>query len=752
MKKILYIIIIILLYNICYAQSYTLKNSSIGITIDVKADNLTQISSIKDNSTGVEYIKNVPFASSLWEFSVKKNRDYASKEITLNSSDAESVKVQKSKNKLVLTYNNVSNDQISDKFNVVATVELVRNNSYWTINVLNVKNSQDEFSSTPLAPLYNLRGESEHYGIWEVFYPYVDGLDCENGDNFFMPWHGDVFVTEFDNEKGFQAPFSDDPNVYTKDFEWQTPVMVQYTSLTKGNSTLYISPEDVKVSQKFMRFHWNEPNNMCVNVKNQPANMGVAGYDFVSKNKLNISVMKGDWFTAAKKYRKWGIDNKYAPYAKGKLEDRTDVPQWWKDLCIMTNGWVRSDSVVKTLLRTKEEFKDIPLLYQVYGLPDYTYDTHYPTFTPFDKEGFENLKKLKDAGLIIIPYTNGHLGDKAYNESIKANPDNYLAKKFDGSFTYEPWAKDAGADDNVVCIGSDYYDLYLNEVKKMFQMFPFDGWYVDQVGGTIVEPCFEESHNHPVGGGTYLKEGYDSLFKEIRKIGKEATGNDIIITTECGGDCLDFDGWLKCNENGFKSEKNKVRSVLFSGYTQSYGSQSLSYKPYEFDAWECLSPVNLFATTLTHGYIMGWEGFEKEVFWTRDNLANYLRGAVYARNEVKEYFNFGEMVRDVKIISEIPKKHVYWTHFTCEQEVDADTIKTCSYFYKGKAMVCITNADVVATPVEWESCAGDLYLKNKSTYTISQVYPEKKVISKNVKNIGGKFVINPLETVIFIVE
>lgn len=730
MKKLFLLLLLIFVSGISFGETYVLKNDRISLKIEANSNCATYISSLKNPATGQEFLKNISPTGSLWTFKIKKDRDFGGKPIELSCLNAENVRIIQSDNKIKFIYENVTCPEIKDKFTVVCNAELSGSDSYWDIEI----------------------SEGKEYGIWEVTYPYLNNICCQKGDSFYMPWHGDVFVTEFDNPKGFQAPFSDDPNVYTKHFEWQTPVMVQYTSLTKENSTLYYSPEDTGVIYKNFQIHCNEPNNFSMYIAYTPENAGIAGFGYKQKNRHNISVIKGDWFDAAKKYRKWGIENKYAPFSKGLLEKRKDVPLWWKELCVCTQGWVRADDITESIIRTKKEFGDIPLLYQVYGLGGYDYDTHYPKFMPFDRKGLENLNKIKEAGVYIMPYTNGRLADKALNENIKNSPDKYLVRSEFGKYYYEPWAKDAGADDNMACIGSDFYKAYLNEVTQMFKAYPFDALYMDQVGGCVGYPCFNESHSHPVGGGDYFTKTYNKLFRDLKKNYKEITGKDLIITTECGGDAIEFDGWLRCNENGFKSENNKVRSVIFSGYVPSYGSQGLENDAYEYDNWECYSVINLFATTLTKGYILGFEGFWRPPFWDLPYLSQYAKATVLARVAAKEYFNFGEMVRDIKITSEIPKIQVLWTHFTHKQEVMADTIKTCSYHYKEKTMVCITNCGKEKTKVSWQSSPKDLYLKKKNSYKISQIFPEKKTLINKTEKIKGEMMLRPLETVIIIIE
>ncbi|MBQ0106237.1 MAG: hypothetical protein KBT47_09445 [Armatimonadetes bacterium] len=110
------------------------------------------------------------------------------------------------------------------------------------------------------------------------------------------------------------------------------------------------------------------------------------------------------------------------------------------------------------------------------------------------------------------------------------------------------------------------------------------------------------------------------------------------------------------------------------------------------------------------------------------------------------------MVRNVKITSPVPTEKIYWQNFALQSEKDYPLIRTCSFNYKGKTMVCITSISLNDTiKVDWTVSAKDLYLKTKSSYTIKEIFPEKKQVSKG-KEIKASVSVKPLETKIFIIE
>lgn len=727
MKKIL-LCLVLICFSICiFAKTYTISNSYIKIDLNVENNNLTQITSIKDVKNNVEFMNKPSEGSSLWFFSLKKDKDFAGEEIILNSASAKGLKVDESPNSLTLNYSNVSSSKSGEAYNVIVKITLKDNNSYWDISI-------------------NPEG-TQKLGFWEITYPNVYGLDAQNGDTFMLPSKGDVFINKFDDPNGFADP-NYDTNALTKYYQCEYPKHIQYSSFTKGNSTLYLSPEDVDNYSKIMKWSTKGPFNMNAFVSYQPEYMGIAGHNYVQKNHYNIAVVSGDWYDAAKKYRKWGIDNNYSPFSRGLIESRKDLPNWWKNLnlmaCVSLTG---SDDLVNSTIKAQETFKS-PVLAHLYAWSVYPFDTHYPDWLPISDTAKTKIETLKKAGIYLMPYTNGHIVDSGLSETVKKTNNYILRVKQNGKFYSEPYQVELGADNNVVCIGSDYSNILLNEETNIFKAYPFDALYIDQISCSQVGPCFAEGHNHPVGGGNFTKVEYNNLLNNIKKNVKKATGKDIVITSEDGGDPFLFEGWVKCNEGPFKCENSKVRGTIFSGYVYNFGDTISSE---EYKDTSGLSVANRISTVFTKGYLMGWEFLQRPEFWKNENAVKYATGAINCRIKYSNFFNFGEIIRDVNITSENPTNNVIWYHSSSKtKNIDCRTIKTISYFYKGKVLVVITNANSKPCKVDWNSDLSSLI--KKDTYKISRVYPTKDVIEKSTNKVSNSFEIKPLETVAFIIE
>ncbi|MBQ0105712.1 MAG: hypothetical protein KBT47_06735, partial [Armatimonadetes bacterium] len=360
MKKLFIIaILFVLCVSFVWAETYTLKSQSMALSIDI-TDRNPVISSIKDLKTGQEFIGDTDRYSDLWSVTVKHNGRFEELPgYTIYPSDAEKTEIKQTAKSITMKFYNVKTAEMEEGFDVICYVRIDNNNTYWDMRV----------------------SAGKIYGVWEVAYPYINTLDTQNGDNFMIPAQGDVFLKEFDNPQGFQDPKKQDDTSYTKNYTYGFPSRIQYTSLTKGKSTLYMCPEDASVTFKTISFTTDAPNTMNVCATYYPPYMGEAGHEYKQPNPYNISVFPGDWFDAAKKYRKWGIKSNYAPFAKGKLEDRKDLPEWWKELSMV----VRIDMFNPTSLDIAEKamatFK-MPMLAHLYDWGAFQFDTHYPDWLP----------------------------------------------------------------------------------------------------------------------------------------------------------------------------------------------------------------------------------------------------------------------------------------------------------------------------------------------------------------------------------
>ncbi len=176
---------------------------------------------------------------------------------------------------------------------------------------------------------------------------------------------------------------------------------------------------------------------------------------------------------------------------------------------------------------------------------NYDFDTKYPEYLPA-KEGFSTIIDTVQArGAHIMPYINGRLWDTTTVSYQSQGGNLAVVLKEDKTPVIEVYA--SKAPNAVICPSSAVWKSILVNLTDNIQgdVLGTDALYFDQVASARGHACFNENHNHPVGGGTFWVDNYREIFKEVRK--KLRPGH--IIATEQNAEAyLDmFDLFLMAN-------------------------------------------------------------------------------------------------------------------------------------------------------------------------------------------------------------
>ncbi|MBQ7256237.1 MAG: hypothetical protein IJS60_00910 [Abditibacteriota bacterium] len=738
MKKLYLLLIIIVIGTMgCNAQSkdYIIKNKDITVGIFISDDYNATISKIADNGTRVNFITDTDENNNLWSFICKPSNQFTADSMFLGPRDAEKLtvtplvadgKIDSSKplseqkfkdaksrtpDALKMVWENVKIYGMNSGFDVTVYCALAENNSYWNIGI----------------------SSNQDYGVWQIIFPNITNIDVAKGNNVLLPQYGGNFSDGFDTNMDLEYPGVVCSN--------------QLTSVTKGGTSLYMSPEDVKAEHKIFSFKTPKPDNMNFYITLNPDYMGVGGKEYVQSYNFNFATLKGDWFDVAKKFRAWGIKSNFAPFSQGKIEDRADLPQWFKDCPMWLTQHGLTDETKANVIKTKE-FLGVPVAVHTYHWSQYLFDTHYPNWLPAQDRYKQDIMDFQAKDIKVMPYTNTHLVDINQAPTYKKYGDILLSFGPDEKPRISEFQAE-GANNVTCCPTSPYYDAYLEEVQNIMKEENIDALYMDQVGCVPAFTCFNKDHNHPVGGGSHWADTYYKLIQEIREKLNEIKGEPIVITTESSAEAYPFDAWLRCNELNDSLADSPVNTVIYSGYVASFGNY---YYGEEFTRQEALPAINKTAIVLTKGWQPGWGFGTGDEVHAYPYFGKYVKGVAEARWAGKEYFNFGEMVRNVTITSSVPKDKIFLQNFGILGDYDFPVVRTCSFNYKGKTMVCLTNIQINdSIKVDFEATPSDLYLKEKSSYTISEIYPQKAETAKG-KAIKAKTELAPLETKIFIVE
>lgn len=722
MKKILFTIFLLTLYICAFSETHTISNEKISISFQVYENNNINLQSIKSKET--DFIKENIKDKSLWSFIIKKSNDYGREEINLLPNNAEFFKSQKSNNNIKFYWHNVKTEAMVSGFNVTVNVSLSEENSYWTINI----------------------SPNKEYGIWTVTFPRINDINAEEGNELVYPYNYGSVIKEFSDPKGFPALFTQDKSVKAPDMGFISPANLQLFSFTQNNKTLYFSTEDSKGSMKSYNINLFTPNHLDLVFRNFVENMAKGGIGYTQSYKFNMAIINGDWYNAAKKYRNWCQSNSPI-FKQGPIEYRKDIPDWLKNnTCWLHYHGFLDDSASSII--ASQKFLSVPCAVHCYSWSKYEFDSHYPNFLP-EKDFFkEHIKRMQDAGIHVMPYTNGHLVDINQSDYYKQYGNEILSMDEKGEYYSEDWAKDLGADNKVCCINSNYYKAYLTEAINMLKELNFDAFYIDQLGGSPQHYCFNPKHRHNMGGGhTYISQ-YTKLVNELKETLSKIKGAPIPIATEGANEFIPMDLWLCCNDFSPQGVEYPLQQVIYSGYVINFGDLNHII---EWSENNSIAAMNKTAYSFISGHQIGWaEGGDYE-FDKYPTFGKFFKNTAKARESHNNYFNFGELMRPVKFTNNIPTKEIFMRHYTGDSTQSYKLVKTGSFNYKGSVLIAFTNISEEPIQVHWESDNESLGLVKKDSYTISKVYPTKsnEILSKS---ISGTLTIKGLETVLLLIE
>lgn len=438
----------------------------------------------------------------------------------------------------------------------------------------------------------NIRAEVFGDVVRRVKFPILEGLRFSNDNYLLIPYQNghlmknpvDVFLC-----KGAEVPFWMGEGTGAFSSNYPAGMSFQFSSFySTSDFGYYLATEDGDAYIKTFTFRYNKAlHAMDYILTNYPENMGKTSsycmpYDFVLK------LFDGDWQDAAQVYRTWAIKQKWC---KEKLSERK-LP---KNL-IKTDLWRINHMNYALGTRTQEYFDTAKKLRDTlncnlaqhwYGWNMSRHDMDYPEYIRADRraEGWPAelrkwTKKFSEEGIVKIPYLNARLCEKKTKTWEEAFPSS--VKDENGNLPNEPWCEDEGFELKAMCPTTA---MWQNKVEDLCREYVhdagFDGVYLDQIASFNAALCFDESHPHPLGGGTWWNDAYHVMIQNARDI----VGEEGIITTESCCEtyigmfdlflildtCFQNTGWNYLSEGG-DTVSVPLFSMIYGDYALSYGS------------------------------------------------------------------------------------------------------------------------------------------------------------------------------------
>jgi len=228
-----------------------------------------------------------------------------------------------------------------------------------------------------------------------------------------------------------------------------------------------------------------------------------------------LGTFQGDWFTAAERYRQWGLRQDWARESR-LLRGR--VPDW----VLGTGAWVwnrgRSPQVLPPAMAFQERL-GLPVAVFWHWWHGCAYDAGFPEYLP-PREGSEPfraaLAQAHDRGVKALVYMNQRLWGTTTKSWRDEQAERWAVRGRDGEvlrevyniFTRQPCAP--------MCIGTPFWrNKYAGLAEQAFRELGVDGIYMDQACLTL--PCYDPGHGHAPGGGNFWTEGFRQLADALRR-------------------------------------------------------------------------------------------------------------------------------------------------------------------------------------------------------------------------------------------
>jgi hypothetical protein len=488
------------------------------------------------------------------------------------------------------------------------------------------------------------------YAIWEIRFPEIYFGDIDNdGVNSIVanPAAEGRFIAD---------PTRHDWNGWTLAYGLPYPdsrSQMQWSAYFKGYATNYY-PAPTKTAGIYLATHDEYPvaaKNFSYNPDSLYDRWFYActlypedienGLDYTMTYDHIVGVYEGYWYEAAKIYRDWASGQHWV--RKGKLAERTDLPQWFKDITychrLQTDGYSYSEAYYRALDLNGRLTG--PMLIQWYLWEDPPYEDpnasgNYPP-TSIAQRGLDTtIAALKANDIYSTLYVDPYVWWTGL-ESFAAEGEPYACKNPDGSV--KMWSSTEWA---LMDVGTPFWiDYCKTVVREIVEKYNPPGIYLDQSGG-MMSVTYDKSHGNPVGHceDRVARERafLEALINEARSMQP-----DVLFWGEGNSEfAMDLIDAKLIHYNLYKNYLPLFPAV-YHEYYPGYGRvQDLIEDP--ADPFEAEMQAGW---VWNMGYQIGriWSWYLKYGNHEQQEMLTYIEKLNVLRSQAKEYLVYGQMQR-----------------------------------------------------------------------------------------------------------
>ncbi len=499
--------------------------------------------------------------------------------------------------------------------------------------------------------------------VSEVRFPQVTGLAKRQQERLAVPtWLGQ----EAANPRTLLYRGKDGKPLHLK-WEYPGALAMQFVAwYAHEGPGFYAACDDTSAFRKSLFFWGTKGDEAHFAVVHYPENRATGQSQYALPYRVRLGTFRGDWITAAERYRAWGVQQ---PWARQSRLHRGLVAPW----VLNTGIWVwnrgRSPGVLPPAAAFQEKL-GLPVSVFWHWWHGCAYNVGFPEYFP-PREGTEPFKeavaRAQRAGLHAIVYMHQRDWNTRTRSWQAENAERFAVKREDGAldtiapniFTRDPQAH--------MCMATPFWrNKYAGLAEDAFRDLHLDGIYMDVACHNV--PCFDPTHGHPLGGGNYWMRGFEQMANDIRK--RCAGDRPLVLAGEGCGETwlpyLDVMLTLEVSKERFFSvghpwEPIPLFPAVYHRYAVCYGSySSLTAPPYdelwpaEFAPKEPLALLDRkFARQfyLEQARVLVWgqqptiANFLPRLLEDRPEETAYLMRLARVRNRALKYLLYGEFLR-----------------------------------------------------------------------------------------------------------
>lgn len=424
---------------------------------------------------------------------------------------------------------------------------------------------------------------------------------------------------------------------------------------------VYLHADDASGNYKEFLFNSHPQEKTLVLAVNQTPRQRAVSRQFVQQYPIRSAIIPGDWYDAAKHYRKWAEQQPWS--AIGTLDKRTDLPQWIYDLHIATRHSTFTPNysdLERSVQRVKinvDNVRTAKKLLNTAGLGVWYSYGYVPAGTPSTFHGAGQFNARPELQTIPgVPeavaefrknniYTIGYLNTRIYDQpGVPGHADSkavepLVMRYLDGTFQLY-----ANKSFDVCRIAPGWQQRLLEIIKKDAVKNGFAGMYLDSFGRGQPH-CWAANHGHEPGSTTASVTGQRVLAKLIRTEMRKLIP-DFVISSEANieqfVDVIDF----KLHHENIYEHAVPVWTKIYHDRQFVYG-RNTNYPGVQI--------TSCFHIGAFLGRIFMGDSDEKlhRVYLT-EKFTPYYRKLIAMRKHFYKQIGIGEMLRPPVVKCELP--------------------------------------------------------------------------------------------------